>query len=319
MTRNTALTVGTAALILGVVGYAAIGSPNDASVDPHAVAPAADDSTRGVSLGINEPPDRQDDPNDNNRVDDDDGRPSQDQDRRARGRDDSTGGPRNASQCRRYVDHDDDGVCDNCARTPRGCSAANGGKNPYAGMPVAEDYEQSTTLENLQAAFNGESNARAKYLVFAAKADEEGYAGVASLYRAAAKAEGIHAENHAEVLRQLGASPKAKIATVKVGSTRENLEAAIAGESYEWDVMYPGMLKRARADRNRAALRSFNFAMTVERDHAAFYRAALAGLDDWKSPRDFFVCTVCGETVDKINFKKCPVCFVKADQYITVN
>jgi rubrerythrin len=70
------------------------------------------------------------------------------------------------------------------------------------------------TLENLQAAFNGESNARAKYLAFAAKADEEGYAPVASLFRAAAAAEAIHAESHARVIKKMGATPVANITKV---------------------------------------------------------------------------------------------------------
>jgi rubrerythrin len=171
----------------------------------------------------------------------------------------------------------------------------------------------------MQAAFQGESNAQAKYLAFAAKADEEGYAGVASLFRAAAAAEGIHAENHAEVIRQLGAKAVATIAEVKVATTRENLETAISGESYEWDVMYPGMINRARRDRERAAIRSFNFAMTAERSHATFYRAALADMDSWKSKRDFFVCGVCGETVAQLDFTKCPSCFSPVKEYRKVN
>jgi len=220
--------------------------------------------------------------------------------------------------CAGYVDDDANGVCDNCARTPKGC-ASTGATNPYAGKPSAQDYENQTTLANMQAAFNGESNARAKYLAFAQKADEEGYAGVASLFRAAASAEGVHAENHAEVIRQLGGNAQATIDDIQVGTTRENLEAAIAGESYEWDVMYPGMLNRARRDRDRAALRSFNFAMTAEREHAKFYRAALENLESWKEARTFYVCSVCGETVATLDFKKCPSCFAKVDEYVKVN
>src|ERR1035441_3646768 len=95
----------------------------------------------------------------------------------------------------------------------------------------------ATTLANLQAAYEGESNACAKYTAFAVKAVEEGFMDVASLFRAAARAEQIHAENHARVIRKFGADPKCTIHEVTVGSTAENLAAAIAGEEYERDVM----------------------------------------------------------------------------------
>lgn len=231
-------------------------------------------------------------------------------------------GPGGGPSCAGYVDDDKDGICDHCGRTTTGCPRAPGAtttRGVYPDLPTAQHYESQSTLENMQAAFQGESNAQAKYLAFAAKADEEGYAGVASLFRAAAAAEGIHAENHAEVIRQLGAKAVATIAEVKVATTRENLETAISGESYEWDVMYPGMINRARRDRERAAIRSFNFAMTAERSHATFYRAALADMDSWKSKRDFFVCGVCGETVAQLDFTKCPSCFSPVKEYRKVN
>lgn len=224
--------------------------------------------------------------------------------------------------CTGFVDDDGDGVCDHCDRSVRGCPASPSavpGVDPYSGLPTLQEYRDQPTLDNLQAAFNGESNAREKYLAFARKADEEGFAAVAVLFRAASKAEGIHAENHAEVIRRLGGVPQSTIETPTVASTRENLEAAIAGESYEWDVMYPGMLHRARADRDRAAIRTLNFARTAERDHARFYRAALADLDNWKEARPFFVCTVCGATVERIDFTKCHSCFALAEKYIRVD
>lgn len=93
----------------------------------------------------------------------------------------------------------------------------------------------TTTLDNLQTAYNGESNAHARYLAFAAKADQEGCGEVASLFRAAAKAEKVHAAKHSEVIKKLGGTPTAKIETPVVGSTKENLEAAVNGESYERD------------------------------------------------------------------------------------
>ncbi len=178
------------------------------------------------------------------------------------------------------------------------------------------------TLGNLMAAFNGESNAHARYLSFAKKADEEGYGEVASLFRAAARAEEIHAGNHAAVIRTMGGEPKADIQQPDVKTTAENLKAAIKGESYERDTMYPEFIGQARAERNRGALKSFNFAISAETEHAKLYSAALDKLDTLKGSqaRDYYVCTVCGYTTQKVDFSKCPSCFNPADEvYVKVS
>ena len=178
-----------------------------------------------------------------------------------------------------------------------------------------------TTLENLQAAFNGESNAQARYLAFATKADQETYGEVASLFRAAAKAEGLHAANHAVVIKKLGGTPEAKIETPVVGSTKENLEAAIKGETYERDTMYPEFLKQARAEGNKDALQTFNYAKTAEAEHAKLYTNALNDLPKLRGSKakDYFVCSICGYTTAKIDFSKCPSCFNSKDKYEKVS
>jgi rubrerythrin len=169
----------------------------------------------------------------------------------------------------------------------------------------------ATTLENMQAAFNGESNAHLRYLAFAQRADSEHYGEVASLFRAAALAEGIHAANHAAVIKEMGGVPQSHIETLTVKSTRENLEEAIKGESYERDSMYPEFLKQARADRNTRAIRSLNYARTAEIEHAKLYTAALRDLDHLKGTdhATFYVCPTCGFTTRDTNFEKCPSCF----------
>ena len=178
----------------------------------------------------------------------------------------------------------------------------------------------SKTLDNLQTAFNGESNAHARYLAFADKAAKEGYGEVASLFRAAAKAEEIHAANHAAVIKKLGATPQAKIETPDVKTTKENLQAAIKGESYERDTMYPEFLKQARTDGVRDAVKSMNEAKTAEIEHAKLYTETLGKLAQLKGSKskDFFVCTVCGFTTTKVDFAKCPSCFNSKDKYITL-
>lgn len=185
-------------------------------------------------------------------------------------------------------------------------------------LALAAGTEASaTTLENLQAAFNGESNANARYLAFAKQAQSEGYGAVASLFRAAARAEKIHATNHAAVIEELGALPKAQIEVPVVKSTRENLEAAIKGETYERDTMYPDFLKQARADRNSHAVRTLNLAKSAEAEHARLYEAALTNLDHMKGTKEatYFVCPVCGYTASEAKFSKCPSCFTTKEAF----
>lgn len=188
-------------------------------------------------------------------------------------------------------------------------------------IEAAPATSTAKTLDNLNAAFNGESNAHARYLAFAAKAGEEGYGEVASLFRAAARAESIHAANHAAVIKKLGGIPKADLQAPDVKSTKENLEAAIKGESYERDTMYPEFLAQARKEGQRDAIQTFNFAKSVEAEHAKLYTAALDNLGALKGSqaKPFYVCTVCGNTTAQMNFEKCPVCFNSKDKYVQVS
>jgi rubrerythrin len=159
----------------------------------------------------------------------------------------------------------------------------------------------SKSEQNLQDAFAGESQANRKYLAFARKADAEGYKQVAKLFRAAAEAETIHAHNH---LRELGG----------VKSTRENLEVAVKGEIFEFQKMYPAMIEEAKAEANKGALRSFEFANAVEKVHAALYQKALDELGK-NAEADIYVCGVCGHTVEGEAPDECPVCKAKKQAY----
>lgn len=174
-----------------------------------------------------------------------------------------------------------------------------------------------STLANMQAAYNGESNAHVRYLAFATQADKEGYGGVASLFRAAARAEEVHASNHAAVIKKMGGNPQASIENPTVSSTRNNLQAAIKGETYERDTMYPEFLKQARLDRNTEAIKSLNRAKTAEAEHAKLYAAALASLDNSKGSKAlaYYVCPVCGFTVPVVDFQKCPSCFTPKEKF----
>lgn len=182
--------------------------------------------------------------------------------------------------------------------------------------------EKTATVANLLAAYEGESNAHAKYVLFAVKADAEGWHGAASLFRAAARAEEIHAANHARVLKQLGAEAKCQIHPAEVKSTLDNLKTALAGEQYEIDTMYPAFIAEAAAIDIPIAKRSFTWAMEAEKTHARLYAEAIelvsnGARDSWAgSARDFYVCAACGyTTMTPEEQERCPVCNLAIDKF----
>ncbi|MHC5036399.1 MAG: rubrerythrin family protein [Planctomycetota bacterium] len=156
------------------------------------------------------------------------------------------------------------------------------------------DLAGSKTENDLREAFAGESQANRKYLAFAEKAEKEGLPQVAKLFRAAAAAETIHAHAH---LRALGG----------IGSTEANLREALGGETHEFKSMYPGMVEGAKAGGFQAAERSFALAMAVEKVHAALYEKALETQGKLE-PVDYYVCKVCGNTVEGPPEGPCAIC-----------
>jgi rubrerythrin len=175
--------------------------------------------------------------------------------------------------------------------------------------------ENELTIKNLLAAFEGESNAHAKYVAFAVRADQDGLHGAASLFRAAGRAEQIHAANHARVMKQLGGEAVCEIHPVEVRTTLENLNIALSGEQYEVDTMYPEFRAEAAAHNLNSAVRTFTGALEAEKTHARLYGEAIALLqggktDCWiRSARDFYVCPVCGFTSEtEEEHEHCPVC-----------
>jgi rubrerythrin len=164
----------------------------------------------------------------------------------------------------------------------------------------------ATTESNLKEAFAGESQANRKYLAFARKAEQEGFANVARLFRTAAEAETIHALGH---LNALGA----------VGSTAENLRAAVDGETFEYTTMYPPMLEQAKIDEHKAK-RMFNLAMAAEEVHAQLYKLALEAVAAGKDLTEtaFYLCPVCGHIELGTAPDACPICMTKGDRFVQV-
>ena len=164
----------------------------------------------------------------------------------------------------------------------------------------------NNTEKNLAAAFAGESQANRKYLAFAKQAEMEKLPQVAKLFRAAAEAETIHAHTH---LRNLG----------MIKSTAENLQAAIAGETYEFTEMYPGFINEAKTENQSAAIvKGMQLANDAEKVHASLYQKAL---DTMTNPVavDYYLCSVCGHIAEGAAPDQCPICGAKAIAYKKVD
>jgi rubrerythrin len=163
------------------------------------------------------------------------------------------------------------------------------------------------TIDNLKAAFAGESQANRKYLAFAKKAEAEGLPQVAKLFRAAAAAETVHAHSH---LRVMGG----------INNTKTNLAEAIKGEQYEFETMYPDFIKAAEAEQNKAAIMTFKGAMAVEKEHHAYYTEAQQAVTDGKDLPEatYQVCNICGHTARGGAPDKCPVCGAPKSQFTEV-
>jgi len=162
------------------------------------------------------------------------------------------------------------------------------------------------TQYNLEAAFAGESQAHMKYLAFADKAEQEGFPNVGRLFKAVAYAEQVHATGHLKTLKG-------------VGKTAENLEAAIGGENYEVEEMYPAFIAVAKVQEEKAAVRSNEWAMEAEKIHAEMYSAAKAAVEAGSDAEvgQVYVCQVCGWTGEGEPPDQCPLCKAKKDRFAT--
>jgi rubrerythrin len=154
-----------------------------------------------------------------------------------------------------------------------------------------------STSDDLKEAFAGESKANRMYLAFAKKAEQDGLPQVAKLFRAAADAETVHAHSH---FRAMGG----------IQNTEQNLRAAIEGEAFEFQKMYPKFLQQSELENNKPATRSFSYALAVEEIHHSLYSEALEAVKSGKDlpQTDIYVCEVCGNTVKTDAPNKCPIC-----------
>ena len=163
---------------------------------------------------------------------------------------------------------------------------------------------KAMTLEFLKNAFAGESQAHLKYAIFAEEAEKKGLKKLANLFRAVSHAEFVHAKNHFQAMKLLGDAPK-------------NIEAALAGETFEIEEMYPVYHLTAEFQKEKDAVRSTHYALEAEKIHAEQYAKALKLA---KAKKDYtaskvYICEVCGHTAEDHAPDTCPVCKAKAKAF----
>lgn len=182
--------------------------------------------------------------------------------------------------------------------------------------------EKAKTIENLQTAYQGELNAKVKYMAYAQKAEQEGFPQIASLYRAVSAAEHIHAGNHQAVL----AESKVLVPTIKpeftVKTTKENLAGDIKGEAYEATSMYPAFIKSAENADNQIGIVSLTYAMKTEKKHNLMYIDAHNALENNSVktlPSVFYVCSLCGDTYANKVPARCTFCMTKSEKFMKIS
>ena len=162
------------------------------------------------------------------------------------------------------------------------------------------------TEQNVKDALAGESQAHIKYLAFSGKAAAENLPNIARAFKANAFAEQVHATNHLKTL-------------AGIGTTAENLVAAVGGETFEIEEMYPAYINVAELQGETTAGIFFNRAMAAEKVHASIYKKAKEAADKGGDldAKPIHVCTVCGFTMEGVAPKNCPICGAPKEKFVT--
>lgn len=173
--------------------------------------------------------------------------------------------------------------------------------------------EDVAVIRNLETALEEEMKNCAAYRAYAGIADEEGLPGLASLFRATARAEQIHASNHARVLRHMGGNTLVEVLPPRMESTLDNLKTALVDQRFEVDYLYPTFLTAAVSLFDSTAVRSFHWALEADKSHARLHSEVMRRLNGegsgWaRESHEFFVCALCGYTAESPALENCPAC-----------
>ena len=189
-----------------------------------------------------------------------------------------------------------------------------------AGALEPSKLASEMTTGNLRSAYGGESMAHMRYEIWGAKARKDGFPNVARLFAAVSYSEEVHAANHfTEMRNKGGAFLVDSMAGFGLGTTSENLQGAIEGETFEVTEMYPTYLAIAKMQSEQGAQRSFRYALASEKIHATMFQTAKQAVDGGKDMAlgPVQVCGVCGYTAGGRAPRRCPVCGRSRDKFRT--
>ena len=176
------------------------------------------------------------------------------------------------------------------------------------------------TQANLRSAFGGESMARTRYNNWATVAEKEGFPNVARLFNCTSDAEKIHATLHFKALKDVkGDFDVTSAGGFGIGTTAENLEGAIAGETFEFTEMYPAYIAVAEMQEAKDALFAMRYAVEAEKVHAKCYGVAKDAVEagkDLEIEDKIYLCPVCGFVSLTGEEEECPICGTKRSMFV---
>lgn len=174
----------------------------------------------------------------------------------------------------------------------------------------------ATPVDRLNAVLKAELDAEAFFTAAASKADEEGFAGAATLFRAAAEAKKVQVGVSSEAIKKKGGTPVAEAGKPELGATADNLAAAIKNESHELETLDTPFLKLARSERDKEAILVFNRAEFNNKRLVRMLRETGDSPEGWKKPSPgYYVCETCGYTTLELPSEKCSLCFEPKEQF----
>jgi rubrerythrin len=192
-------------------------------------------------------------------------------------------------------------------------------------LPQARAAPYPATIAAMQAARETETSVYLHYNAFSQRAAQEGYKGVAYLFTAFSASEQVHAGNFGKILTQLNVEPATlPKPAIRAGATRDNLLLAAEGEMHSIDAFYPKLLEQLKPEGHEEAMKAVNYAWSSEQQHRdkikqilrwapAFFEKVARTIDE-KTGR-YFICQVCGSTVNVIPASNCPICKFPSTHY----